>query len=43
MDCYGLEIIWKSDLSDKIKRDFFQTVAVSVLLYSGTTWTNEAL
>ena len=28
-----LSLIWKSDLSDKIKRDFFQATAVSVLLY----------
>ena len=28
-----LPIIWKSDLSDKIKRDFFQAVVVSLLLY----------
>ena len=34
---YNLLIIWKSDLSDKIKRDFFQAVAVSVLLYGCTT------
>ena len=27
------------DVSDKIKRDFFQAVAVSILLYRGTTWT----
>ena len=34
-----LSITWKSDLSDKIKRDFFQAVAVSVLLYDYTTLT----
>ena len=28
-----LSIIWKSDLSDKIKRNFFQAVVVSILLY----------
>ena len=32
-------IIWKSHLSDKIKRDFFQAAAVSTLLYGCTTWT----
>ena len=32
-----LSIIWKSDLSDKIKRNFFQTVVVSILLYRCTT------
>ena len=31
-----LSIIWKSDLSDKIKRSFFHT---SILLYGCTTWT----
>ena len=29
---------WKSDLSDKIKQDFFQAVTVSVLFYGCTTW-----
>ena len=34
-----LSIIWKSDLSDKMKRSFFQTAVVSILLYGCTTWT----
>ena len=34
-----LLIIWKSDLSNKIKWDFFQAVAMTVLLYGCTTWT----
>ena len=34
-----LLIIWKSDLTDKIKRSFFQAVVVSILLYGCTTWT----
>ena len=34
-----LSIIWKSDLTDKMKRSFFQAAVVSVLLYGGTTWT----
>ena len=34
-----LLIIWKSDLTDKIKRSFFQAAAVSILLYGCTTWT----
>ena len=33
-----LSIIWISDLSDKIKQDFFEAVVVSVLLYECTTW-----
>ena len=33
-----LSIIWKSDLADKMKRSFFQTVVVSILLYGCTTW-----
>ena len=33
-----LSIIWKSSLSNRIKRDFFQAVAVSILLYGFTTW-----
>ena len=34
-----LLIIWKSDLTDKIKRSFFQAAVMSILLYGGTTWT----
>ena len=30
---------YQSDLSVKIKEDFFQAVAVSILLYGSTTWT----
>ena len=34
-----LSVIWKSDLTDKIKRSFFfQTVVVPILLYGCTTW-----
>ena len=33
-----LSIIWKSDLTDKRKRSFFQTAVVSKLLYGCTTW-----
>ena len=33
-----LSVIWKSDLTDKMKRSFIQTV-VSILLYGCTTWT----
>ena len=34
-----LSIIRKSDLTDKIKRCFFQAAVVSILLYGFTTWT----
>ena len=34
----SLSIIRKYDLSDGIKRDFFQAVAVTILLYGCTTW-----
>ena len=34
-----LSVIWKSDLTDKIKRSFFQAAVVSKLLYGCTTWT----
>ena len=34
-----LSIIWKSDLTDKMKRCFFQAAVVSILLYGCTTWT----
>ena len=32
-------VMWKSDLTDKMKRSFFQAVVVSILLYGCTTWT----
>ena len=32
-------IIWKSNLTDKMKRSFFQAAVVSILLYGCTTWT----
>ena len=35
----SLSIILKSDLYDKIKRDFFQAVAVTVLPHGCATWT----
>ena len=35
---YRLSIIWKSDLTDKMKRSFFQAAVVSILLYGCTTW-----
>ena len=34
-----LSIIWKSDLTDKMKRSFFQVAVTSILLYGCTTWT----
>ena len=34
-----LSIIWKSDLTDKMKRSFFQAAVVSILLNGCTTWT----
>ena len=34
-----LSIIWKSDLTDKIKRSFFQAAVTSIRLYGYTTWT----
>ena len=33
-----LSVIWKSDLTDKIKRSFFQAAVMSILLYGCTTW-----
>ena len=32
-----LSIIWKSDLTDKMKRIFFHAAVVSILLYGCTT------
>ena len=34
-----LSIIWKSDLTDKMKRSFFQAAIVSIPLHGCTTWT----
>ena len=34
-----LSLIWKSNLTDKMKRSFFQAAVVSILLYGCTTWT----
>ena len=34
----GLSVIWKTDLTDKIKRSFFQAAVMSILLYGCTTW-----
>ena len=34
-----LSIIWKSDLTNKMKRSFFHAAVVSILLYGCTTWT----
>ena len=33
----SLSVVWKSDLTDKIKCSFFQAAVVSILLYGGTT------
>ena len=35
----SISVIWKSDLTDKMKRSFFQAAIVSILLYGCTTWT----
>ena len=34
-----LSMIWKSDLTDKMKRSFFHAAVASILLYGCTTWT----
>ena len=34
-----LSIMWKSNLTDKMKRSFFQAAVMSILLYRCTTWT----
>ena len=34
-----LLIIWKSNLTDKMKCSFFQAAVMSILLYGCTTWT----
>ena len=34
-----LSVTWKSDLTDKMKRSFFQAAIMSILLYGCITWT----
>ena len=34
-----LLIIWKSDLTEKMKHSFFQAAVISILLYGSTIWT----
>ena len=34
-----LSVIWKLDLTDKMKRSFFPAAGMSILLYGCTTWT----
>ena len=34
-----LSVIWKSGLTDKMKRSFFKAAVMSILLYGCTTWT----
>ena len=34
----SLSVVWKLDLTHKIKRSFFQAAVVSILLYRCTTW-----
>ena len=34
-----LSVIWKLELTDKIKRSFFQVAVVSILLHGCTAWT----
>ena len=34
-----LSVIWKSDLTNKMKRSFFQAAVILILLYGCTTWT----
>ena len=36
---FRLSVLWKSDLTDKRKRSFFQAAFVSILHYGCTTWT----
>ena len=38
-DIDRLSILWKSDLTNKMKCNFFQAAVISILLYGCTTWT----
>ena len=35
-----LSVIWKSDLTDRVKHSCFQAAVMSILLYGCTTWTH---
>ena len=35
----GMDKIWKSNLSDQLKRSFFRATVESVLIYGSITWT----
>ena len=39
LSTYVFMHVWKSDLTDKMKRSFFAAAVVSILLYGCTTWT----
>ena len=39
----SLSVICQSDLTDRIKRSFFQATIMSILLYGCTTWTMNKL
>ena len=40
MDSYNrLSVLWKPDMTNEMKRSFFQAAAVSILLYGCTAWT----
>ena len=36
---HKIKELWKSNLTDKMKRSFFQAAVVSILLHGCTTWT----
>ena len=38
----SMNILWKSNLSENLKRSFFRAVVESVLVYGATTWTLTA-
>ena len=38
-DINRLSVVWKADLTLKMKHSFFQAAVVSILLYGCTTWT----
>ena len=35
----SLNIIWKSNLSSKLKRNFFRSTVETILVYGSITWT----
>ena len=34
-----MDVVWKSDLTNDLKRSFFRATVESIMMYGATTWT----